>query len=146
VVSSAANAQAVRPQSRVFGGWGSRPSERSRARDPLQAVCLLGEKGKIVVTGNMKVRLDADSHAERAKVFNGAKTGISFYFKGKDIETSIPEMMLNEFPYGVLSNFTHEENGPSVDAGIEYKAIKPKGTNYNDFMSIILVTRDGQLY
>jgi hypothetical protein len=104
------------------------------------------EKGKIVVTGNMKVRLDADSHAERAKVFNGAKTGISFYFKGKDIETSIPEMMLTVFPYSVLSNFTHEENGPSVDAGIEYKAIKPKGTNYNDFMRILFVTRDGQLY
>lgn len=104
------------------------------------------QKGTFALEGEFNIQLDADTYAERAKTFDGTVVGMSFHFKGKDIETNIPEIMLVEIPYCVLSVFGFVKNGNVVDAHMGYKAIKPKGTLYNDPVQVTLVTTDSIPY
>jgi len=104
------------------------------------------QKGTFALEGDFNIRLDATTYAERAKTFDGTVTGMSFHFKGKNIETNIPEIMLVELPYCVLSVFDFPENAGVIDAHMGYKALKSKGILYNDPVQMILVTQDSILY
>lgn len=104
------------------------------------------QKGMFALEGDFNIRLDAATYAQRVKSFAGTVTGMSFYFEGKAIETNIPEMMLAELPYCVLSVFEPSENAGVIDAHMGYKALTPKGILYNDPVTIILVTEDSILY
>ena len=104
------------------------------------------QKGVFGGEGDFSIRLDASTYAERAKTFAGTVVSLSFFFKGKDIATDLPEMMLTEIPYSVLSVFEYETNGPVIDAHMGYKATYPKGIKYNDPVRVIIVSTDGQAY
>lgn len=107
---------------------------------------LFQQKGKFEVSGDMQVRLDATSYAERAKVETGTLTGISFVYTGKEIVTDIKEMILVELPYCALSNFEFPENSGVFDAKINFKAFNPKGTEYSDPITITFFTTDSGAY
>ena len=94
----------------------------------------------------MVVRLDSDSFAERAKVFADTQVALSFYFKGDDIATDVPELMLIELPYCSLQNFDFSENAGVFDASMGFKATKPKGTIYNEPITITMLNTDSAVY
>jgi len=104
------------------------------------------EKGKFEVTGDMQVRLDAISYAERAKKFSGDTASASFLFIGEDLLTDIPAMMLYELPYVVMSNFEYVENNGVFDAKMSYRAVYPKGTVYGSPFVVSMVTVDAEAY
>ncbi len=104
------------------------------------------QKGKTEITGTMVVRLDSDSFAERAKVFADTQVALSFYFKGDDIATDVPELMLIELPYCSLQNFDFSENAGVFDASMGFKATKPKGTIYNEPITITMLNTDSAVY
>ena len=107
---------------------------------------LYHQKGKLDITGDFQLRLDATSQAERAKVFANTLAALSFYFTGQTIAESVPEMMLIELPFCQYSAFEHPENAGVLDAKINFKAIYPGGTIYNEPIKVILVTEDSGSY
>jgi hypothetical protein len=104
------------------------------------------QKGKLDITGDFQLRLDADSYLERVKVFDGSQVGISFYFKGKTIATDITELMIIELPFAVLREPAWPENAGQIDIKLGYRAINPKGTKYNEPLTISLLTKDSGAY
>jgi len=104
------------------------------------------QKGMFEVTGDLQVRLDATSYAERAKILTGTQIGLDFKYLGKIITGSIYEMMIVEIPYASLSTFEFVENTGVFDARISFRAFNPKGTNYNDPLTITLLTQDSAEY
>lgn len=104
------------------------------------------QKGMFEVEGDLQVRLDADSYAERAKVFSGEQASVSFYFKGKTIESGISELVIIEIPYVSLSNFDFAENSDVFDAKMNFKALNPKGTKYDGPFTIHILTTDTGAY
>jgi len=107
---------------------------------------LYHQKGKFEVTGQAQVRLDATSFAERTKVTSGDTAAISLYFKGEDIDTDRPYMMIVEIPYCTIEDFAFQENAGVIDATISFKATYPKGTVYNDPFAVHLITDDSAAY
>ncbi len=107
------------------------------------------EKGNFDVTGNCQLKLDSVNILNRPGLFTGAQFGISGYFKGKLITTAainIPELVLFEIPYCRLSNWEWPENSGLIDAGMPFKAFKPKGTIYNDPFTLTILTTDAAVY
>lgn len=105
------------------------------------------QKGKLEITGQIQVRLDAISILEKAKIATGALAGISFYFQSPDdIETSIPYQMLVELPYCTITDFDFPENAGQIDALVSFKALRPKATRYNDPITVHLITDDSAAY
>lgn len=104
------------------------------------------QKGFLEVTGDCQLRLDADSYAERAKVFDGSMVGLSFYYKGKELATEIPELMLTEIPYCSLREPDWPESNNQIDIKLGFKAINPKGSPYNDPLTIYILTTDSGAY
>jgi hypothetical protein len=104
------------------------------------------QKGLFEGSGEVQVRLDADSYAERAKVFSNDLISLSFYFKGKNILTDIPELCLVELPYCNIQEFGFTENAGVFDASISYKVLYPKGIIYNNPVRITLLTLDSEIY
>ena len=105
------------------------------------------QRGKLDITGTVQLRLDSDSVLERAKVVTGALVGVSFFFQSPDdINTDIPYQMIVELPYCTISDFEFTENAGQIDATIAFKALNPKGTRYNDPITIHLITDDSVAY
>ena len=104
------------------------------------------QKGKFDVTGDCQLRLDSDSFAERAKIFDGALAACSFYYKGKVLAGVIPELMIVELPFCSISNFEFTENNGVFDAKISLKAFKPKGTLYDDPITVTMLNKDSGAY
>jgi hypothetical protein len=104
------------------------------------------QKGKFAVTGDCQLRLDSDSFVERAKIFDGALAACSFYYKGKMLTGVIPELMLLELPFCSISSFEFTENNGIFDAKISLIALKPKGTLYDDPLTITMLTKDSGAY
>ncbi len=108
---------------------------------------LYHQRGKLDITGTVQLRLTAISILERAKVVTGALVGISFYFQSPDdIATDIPYQMIVELPYCTISDFEFTENAGQIDCTIQFKALSPKGTRYNDPIAIHLITDDSGAY
>ncbi len=107
---------------------------------------LYHQKGKLDITGSMQVRLDSDSFAERAKVFADTAAAVAFSLKGGFVSGVVPEMMLIEMPYCSLTNFENPENAGVLDADISYRATKPKGTVYNEPITVTVINDDASAY
>lgn len=104
------------------------------------------QKGKLDITGDFQLRLDADSYAERAGVFNGALVAISYWLKGKNLATDIPELMVIELPYCSLREPAWPENAGQIDIKLGYRAVNPKGTKYDGPFTVSLLTKDSAAY
>jgi hypothetical protein len=104
------------------------------------------QKAKFECTGELKLRLDANSFAERAKVFSNATVAVSLWLKGKVIAASIDELCIVEIPAAAVSAFKYEENNGVMDAGLSIKALSPKGTVYNDPVTVTILTLDTGAY
>lgn len=104
------------------------------------------EKGKFDATGEMQVRLDATSYAERAKVFDNTLVAISYYFYGKDYSTDIPELIITELSYCNIQDFTFTENNGVYDSNVPFKVLYPKGTIYNNPVRMHMLTEDSAEY
>ena len=106
------------------------------------------EKGMFDATGSLQLRLDANSFAERAKVFSNTRAALSFYFKGGwfDQAANLPEMILAEVPYVALSQATYQENGQVIDLGFDWRALNPGGGNYDPPLTISMLTVDSAEY
>lgn len=104
------------------------------------------QKGKFDASGEMQVRLDATSYAERAKVFANTLIAVSYYFYGKDYSTDIPELIITELPYCNVQDFTFTENNGVYDATIPFKVFYPKGTLYNNPVRMHMLTQDSAEY
>ncbi len=104
------------------------------------------QKGFFDITGDCQLRLDADSYAERAKVFDGSLVGISFYYKGKELKTDIPELMLVEIPYCSLREPDWPETNEQIDIKLGFRGNNPKGTLYNKPLTITILTDDPGAY
>lgn len=108
---------------------------------------LYHQRGKLNVTGTVQLRLDATSILERAKVVTGALVGISFYFQSpEDIDTSVPYQMIVELPYGTITSTEFVENAGQIDITVGFKALNPKGTRYNEPITVHLITDDSGGY
>jgi len=104
------------------------------------------QKGMFESTGTMQVRLDSSSFLERAKMFADTKVAVSIELEGKIISGVIPEYMLLELPYCAITSYEFVENTGVFDATIGLKAISPKGTSYNDPVTITMINTDSAVY
>jgi len=100
------------------------------------------QKAKFEITGEMTVRLDANTYAHRAKIFNNTLISISFYFKGKDIATGIPELLLIEIPFWAISDYDTPENNGAFDAKFTLRALNPAGSQWDEPIRVTLITDD----
>jgi len=97
------------------------------------------QKGKFQATGSLQLRLDEDTYEHREQVFNGQNAAICFEFKGKTIADSIPEMVIVDMPSCELKTFTRPENEGVYDASIEFEAVNPLGSPYDDPVTIHMI-------
>ncbi len=104
------------------------------------------QKGMFDVNGDLQVRLDVDSYAERAKIFAGTQVALSFFYKGGNFATDLPELMLIEIPYCELLDFEFAENAGVFDAKIMFRALNPAGILYNDPFTLTMLTIDSAAY
>lgn len=104
------------------------------------------QKAKFEATGELTVRLDADSYAERAKVFSNATVAVSLWLKGKAIGSSIAELCIIELPKCTVSSFSYEESNGVFDAKLAVKALAPKGTVWSDPVTVTILTTDAGVY
>lgn len=107
---------------------------------------LYHQKQKFEASGEMQVRLDATSYAERAKVFATDLISVSYYFYGKDYSTDIPEMIITELPYCNMQEFSFTDNSGIYDANIMFKVLYPKGTLYNNPVRMHMLVQDSAEY
>jgi len=104
------------------------------------------QKAKFEATGELKLRLDSDSFAERAKVFANTTAAVSLWLKGGVIGSSIDELCIIELPACAISAFKYEENNGVFDAGLSIRAISPKGTVYNNPVTVTILTSNSGAY
>lgn len=105
------------------------------------------QKGKCEITGDATLRLDATSLGERTAMLNNTSVGISYYFKGKNFTSvTVPELMLIELPYCIVNQFEFVENAGVFDARVAYRATYPKGTVYNNPITVSILTGDSGVY
>ena len=108
---------------------------------------LYHQKGKCEITGDATLRLDATSLGERTTMLNNTSVGISYYFKGKNFTgVTVPELMLIELPYCIINQFEFVENAGVFDARVAYRATYPKGTVYNNPITVSILTQDSGAY
>ena len=106
------------------------------------------QRGIPSITGEIELPLDATSFARRADLFGsiGAYCSISFYFKGKNIYTGVPELWLVELPFIQVTSFVWLEKNGVFFAKIGYKAIHPKSAHYDEVITMTLITADAGAY
>lgn len=104
------------------------------------------QKSEFVVSGSLQLRLDSTSYAERAKLTSGTQIALALYFYGSDIATDLPQCLLIEIPYCVISNVTFTDNSGVIDLSIEFKGLYPKGTVYDPALSVAMLTEDSSAY
>jgi len=108
---------------------------------------LYHQKGVCEISGDITLRLDATSISERDAMLNNTSIGLSYYFKGKNFTgITIPEMMLIELPYCLIDQFEFIENSGVFDARVAYRATYPKGTVYNNPITVSILTVDSTAY
>ena len=100
------------------------------------------QKGMFTLSGDLQVRLDADSYAHRADIFGSTPAALSFYFKGKDIAASVPEMMVVHVPFALLGAFEFVDRNGVFDAKMTWKGVNPKGTKWDEALQIDFVSQD----
>lgn len=108
-------------------------------------------KGLFAASGDLKLRLDATSYLERAKVASGVIASELFIFlaaEGKCVGTSsVQEALIIEIPYAEHSDFNFEDNGGVVDCSLSWKGYYPSGAYYYDPpVTITLLSADNAVY
>lgn len=107
-------------------------------------------KGYPIITGEVEIPLDAALYAQRANVFSSTSAygAMSFYFKGKDIgaNVNLPEMMIVELPFVQPTAFEYIEGNNIWYVKLAFKGILPKGTVYDEPLTIHLVSADAAAY
>ena len=107
------------------------------------------QKGNFAVTGDLTLRLDSTSYAERAKLAAGTELGIVLVFFGAEkqaIGSGVAELMIIEIPYAKVQKFKPVKNGEILDAEIGWEGFYPPGTLYEAPMTITLITDDSAAY
>lgn len=104
------------------------------------------QKAKFEASGDITVRLDATSYAERAKIFSNTLASVSLWLKGKTIAGSVAELCIIELPKVTISTFGFVENNGVFDAKLGFKVLKPKGTLWNDPVTVTILTTDSGAY
>ncbi len=107
------------------------------------------EKGIFAITGDLEIRLDADTFARRADLFSSTSSicAMSLYFKGAAIGThSVDEMILVELPFVQITAWSLGEKNGIFTAKMSWKAVKPKGTLYDDPLTVTMVSDDAGAY
>ena len=96
----------------------------------------------------MTIRLDADTYAHRASIFTatGTVASMSLYFKGKIIYGTLPEFLLIELPFIQLTNFTYAESNGIFTAQMDWEAVHPAGTHWDDPLTITMISDDAGAY
>ncbi len=109
---------------------------------------LYHEKGIFSISGDLELRLDADTYARRADIFGalGTYSSLSAYFKGKLISATVPELLLVELPFVQISAFSFGEKNGVFTAKMNWKAIKPKGTVWDEPLTVTLISADAGAY
>jgi hypothetical protein len=103
-------------------------------------------KAMFSLTGDLQVRLDADSYAKRAEIFGSTPGAMSFHFKGKDIAASVPEMLIASIPFALMSNFEFVDRDGSFDAKMTWKGVNPKGTKWDGPLYIDFISQDAAAF
>lgn len=106
------------------------------------------QKGNFEVTGEVQLRLDSTSVAERAKAFDGTQVALYFKYTGDDLDEDgyIEEIMLIELPYCGIREPDHPENNSQIDLKLGFRAFNPAGTTYNDPLTITIINTDSSAY
>ncbi len=106
------------------------------------------QRGVPTLTGEIELPLDANTYARRADLFGsiGTYCSTSFYFKGKNIYTGVPEMWLVELPFIQVTSFDWTEKNGVFFAKIGFKGIHPKAAHYDEIITMSLITADAGAY
>lgn len=108
-------------------------------------------KGLFGFSGDLKLRLDATSYLERAKVASGVVASELFIFyaaESKCVGTSaVAELLIIEVPYSEHSGFSFEDNGGIIDCSLTWKGFNPGGSyNYDSPVVVTLISADSAAY
>ena len=103
-------------------------------------------KAGFVITGELVLRMDLDSLAERGKTYTTETVSLLEWFKGKDITDDIPEMAIFELPWVGISTNDPVNNSDTFDISYAIEAFKAKGTTYDDPFVVHLLTQDSAAY
>lgn len=103
-------------------------------------------KSTFEATGDVQIRLDASTLPFRNYAFNADTTSFTFEYKGGLLSGGVPEATYIELPYcGIIEPDFPDSNGV-FDLKLGYEAYKPKGTIYNEPLSITILTTDSGAY
>jgi hypothetical protein len=106
------------------------------------------QKGMFETKGQMTIRLDADTYAHRASIFTaaGATASMSVYFCGKDVYGTVPEFLMIELPFIQVTNFTFAETNGIFAAQMDWEAVHPAGTHWDDPLTVTMISADAAAY
>jgi len=105
------------------------------------------QKGIFGAEGEMTLRLDSSSQALRAKVDSGALGSLLLVFKGGAIGSAgAYETLIVELPYVTYSSAERSANSGIFDLKVNFKALSPSGTQYDEPVICWLVTDDSAVY
>jgi len=99
-------------------------------------------KSTFAITGDVQIRLDSSSIDFRALAFLSTLTAFFFEFKGRALSGGIPEAAYIELPYCGILEPDYPENNGVIDLKLGFEAYYPKGTNYNQPLTITILTTD----
>lgn len=95
----------------------------------------------------MTLRLDSSSQALRTKVDSGALGSLLLVFKGGAIGSAgAYETLIVELPYVTYSSAERSANSGIFDLKVNFKALSPSGTQYDEPVICWLVTDDSAVY
>jgi hypothetical protein len=98
------------------------------------------QKGTFKASGKFGLRIDSDVHLFRELAKGATQLALSFYFTGKDIITDVKELFLVELPYCSHDSYEYKDNSGVIDAEFAYTVLYPKGTLYNNPITVHMLT------
>lgn len=104
----------------------------------------LHAKGMFGVTGSLTVRTDSTSETERAKRLVDTVSSMLAKFKGPNLVTDIPEMVLVRLAAMDLMTAPKSEGGITIDTAFSYNVIDEN--SYDDMVTIDMLTKDAGAY
>ena len=103
-------------------------------------------KGTFEATGEIQIRLDSNSVDFRDLAFSSTNTSLFFEFEGRELASGVPEAAYIELPYCGIIEPDYPENNGVIDLKLGFEAFNPKGTNYNDPLTVTILTEDSAAY
>lgn len=110
-------------------------------------------KGKLDLSGSVKLRLDSTSYLERAKDEAGTRVSLLLVYYAADQKcvgtSSIREMMVIELPFCQLSKPGFEASGQVIDMKADFNAYKPNESStyiFDEPITIWMTSADSAAY